>query len=357
MDEVGQQLAGLLAKDSGSRLAAPPDEHLQTAAVQHGVALLLQHQQAVPGTSKDNLWVTYYREQVLSSQVQYKAVLTLCSQLKQHGIRFIVLKGWALSATLYNRMYLRPKTDIDLLIHPQDKARSLALFQTNGFHNPRGWQPAYIIDQISMCKPLLGAIRLNVDVHFELTNDKGLQPLFEVESLIEKGDYISGLGAHIICRPMAFIHCVIHLLHHQASGDFIKLIWYYDMHLLINAMSTTETKQLYTEIEKMQISRLVAKVTATLVNLFPSQAADALLEAARQLPARSEFDYLLAEPSLNAATFRQLRYTRGWAAKLGVAKEGLFPPRAEIEKKYGQSDWPLVMLYIRRIITGIKKRL
>ena len=87
--------------------------------------------------------------------LQTKAFTDVFHALNKHDIDFVVLKGWALSYTIYPSPHHRPKTDIDILIADSNKRKVKSLLTNLGYTNPRGWEPEAIIDQYSMRKMIV----------------------------------------------------------------------------------------------------------------------------------------------------------------------------------------------------------
>ena len=64
----------------------------------------------------------------------YKNHLSLLfNKLKKNNLQFIVLKGWSFIPDLYPDPSLRPFSDIDILIHPEDYAPVTAQMADLGY--------------------------------------------------------------------------------------------------------------------------------------------------------------------------------------------------------------------------------
>jgi len=295
----------------------------------------------------------FSRQLEVIHQLQEKEFLEVFQTLKENKIEFLVLKGWALSYTIYKRPHHRPKTDIDILISENNKHKVKLLLKELGYTNPRGWEPEAIIDQYSMRKTIIKNVYANIDVHLRLTNDKILQSLFPWPKLLASSCFQQNLGCRIISKPYALTHAVIHLLHHACNDDFIKLIWFYDIYQLLETLTPVEEEEL---IEITSISGLSGVITFCLKEknkLFPSEKTNSIISTLTTIQANPKYLYLMNKPSRLKVMIRNFLQTRGLIAKLKVAKETLFPHREEIYLKYGRNTkWPLVLLYFRRILSG-----
>jgi hypothetical protein len=281
-------------------------------------------------------------------------------RLHAANIHVTVLKGFALANTLYNHPSLRPRTDIDILIHPRDKEAIKDIFQSLGYYNPRGWEPKAIINQFSMKKPLSKGLNVLFDIHLKISNSKGIENILNYDELLINADTSTLQNINLINQPYALIHAIFHLLNHRAAGDLVKLIWLYDIYLIVEQL---DEKMRLDLLELIKVKGLVtlALFTLRLTNqYFPSQKLSDVIVVINsteiQATANSSFDYLLRENEGFSGFLRTLKLTAGLGNKLNVIKETVLPPPAEIYAKYGEhSGWPLSLLYIRRLLFGLIK--
>lgn len=77
--------------------------------------------------------VNFDRAARVLSMAQGHAVRQLGAALDTQAIPFAVLKGVAIRDELYGAPHLRPATDVDLLIRPQDRVRTGELLAAQGF--------------------------------------------------------------------------------------------------------------------------------------------------------------------------------------------------------------------------------
>ena len=286
--------------------------------------------------------------------LQTKAFTDVFHALKKHDIDFVVLKGWALSYTIYSSPHHRPKTDIDILIADDNKQKAKHLLTQLGYTNPRGWEPEAIIDQFSMRKMLVKGVYANIDVHLRLTNDKTLQPLFPWSKILATSNHQKNLDCKVIDKPYALIHAVVHLLHHACNGDFIKLIWFYDIYQLTETLTPGEEAELFDILSTTGLSTVFTFCLNEQFKLFPSKKTKEVISKLSKIQDVQKYDYLTRKPSRFKVMMRNFLQTKGLIAKLKVIKETFFPPSAEIYLKYGEySKWQLPFLYLKRIFLGI----
>ncbi len=169
-----QQLANLLTnKSTSSSLAeAENDKETLKLAIEHGVAGLLseslQNNSSHNKTPLTNLAKDYdihNSRRLTLLDFQYQLVL---QALHKNNIRFIVLKGFALAYSIYSRPSLRTRSDVDILINPDQQGELKQVMSQMGFTNPRGWQPNAILSQFSMRKKITDGLNVDFDIHLKI---------------------------------------------------------------------------------------------------------------------------------------------------------------------------------------------
>lgn len=356
--ELSQLIKG--EYDNGSHIP-PIYKELYEAAIQHGVAgLIYQKNHNIAFTPDSTKFIeqlgNYHNSyKILSSFIDAEAT-TVLKQLKKEKIDVVVLKGFSLAQQVYSAPFLRPKTDIDILIKEEDKETIKNIFQSLGYNNPRGWEPKAIINQFSYKKSLGKGVNVFFDIHLKISNSKKIENILNYDDLLKSANTMTCDGINLINIPHALTHAVFHLLGHKASGDMVKLIWYYDINLLIKAADEDTKQELITLINNTGLANLMTYTLKLTAQYFPSKELTVLLKALEYLPFNSDYNYLLGNTSGAKGLWLTLQASHSLKEKVSVIKETVFPPREEIYVKYGKhTKWPLSMLYIRRIISGTVK--
>ncbi len=325
------------------------------AAICHGVVGLI-HQKvknsAVTSDLSEQLSAYHNNYKILNNFIDHEATNVL-KLLKKEKIDVVVLKGFSLAQQVYSAPYLRPKTDIDILIRAEDSENIKQIFQSLGYSNPRGWEPKAIINQFSYKKTLAKGINVYFDIHLKISNSKRIENILNYKDLLRSANTTTIDGINLINIPHALTHAVFHLLGHKASGDMVKLIWYYDIYLLIKAATDNEKQELITLINNTGLANLMTNTLKLTAQYFPSKELAALLKELEYMPFDDNYNYLLGNTSGVKGLWLTLQATNSLKEKVSVIKETAFPPPAEIYVKYGKhTKWPLSVLYIRRIISG-----
>lgn len=333
------------------------------AVIKHGVVGLIHENikniTIPPDFTEFNEQLNNYQNnyQILSSFIDAEAT-TVLKRLKKEKIDVVVLKGFSLAQQVYNAPNLRPKTDIDILIRSEDKEIIKNIFQSLGYINPRGWEPKAIINQFSYKKTLGKGVSVYFDIHLKISNSKKIENILNYDELLKNANTNIIDGINLINIPYALTHAVFHLLGHKSSGDMVKLIWYYDIYLLVKTISNTEKKELLTLINSTGLANLMSHTLNLTSQYFPSKELTVLLKELEGMAFDSNYNYLLGNTSGAKGLWFTLQATNSLKEKISVIKETVFPPPEEIYVKYGKhTKCPLIVLYIRRIISGTLKYL
>lgn len=118
--------------------STPDWERLLACARFHGLtsllaaAILSSCSEAVPDKTLQKLNESR-RDAIVHDLFLRSELVRLLQLFKQAGIRVLPLKGPILAQFLYSDSSLRPSSDLDLLVHPQDVDRAVLMLNSNGF--------------------------------------------------------------------------------------------------------------------------------------------------------------------------------------------------------------------------------
>jgi len=162
--------------------------------------------------------------------------------LGEAGIPVLLLKGSALAYWLYATPYLRDCVDIDLLFRCRADAEQAAALLV-----PHGYELEHPASDLAYEMPCFlkreGVRRLELDMHWRLSNAPLLANAFAFEELLARSISVPRLGPHArgLSPPDALIHACMHRalnLFFEADGDRLK--WLYDIHLLCTSLDSQE---------------------------------------------------------------------------------------------------------------------
>jgi hypothetical protein len=188
----------------------------------------------LPGVPAEVLDALHHeRNQCVARNVLLLAELERLAELfHQAGIRVIVLKGAALLTTERASLTERPLTDIDLLVGPDDAAKSRQILLNAGYWTTpdfvEGFTEAHLGERAYYRD---GARRLVVDLHWHLLNHQG-HDAWEREALARARPLrLQSSQAWILTPEDELMHLALHLVcHHGGLG----LLWRRDLAMLLD---------------------------------------------------------------------------------------------------------------------------
>jgi hypothetical protein len=148
-------------------------------------------------------------------------------------------------------------------------------------------------------------------------------------------------------------------LHRAASSyhDPNRLIWLYDVHLLISRMSESEWQDFAQIAVRFGIQDICLEPVVKSCKLFagemPEMALRALDKRVSTRAGRSRF-----EKSHLGLMIDDMRQLRGIRSRMELAREYLIPPGEYLLQRYGKTEpyW-VPILYFRYLIAGLFERL
>lgn len=154
--------------------------------------------------------------------------------LQKAGVAFLVLKGAALNAALYDGPGLRPMTDVDLLIRPVDAGRADAALRTVGCRPGldllrEDFYPRYYYEReyLLPCRP-----EVKIDLHV-----RPFRPLRYAVTLPDDAMWDEPMSVsygRLTVQIPNVENMLIHLAVHAACHDAAELKWLYDLKLWLD---------------------------------------------------------------------------------------------------------------------------
>lgn len=165
-----------------------------------------------------------------------------------------------------------------------------------------------------------------------------------------------GDNAFALAPVHALLHACLHRMAHQDQRG--RLIWLYDLHLLVGRMTPDEIGRFAGLAANKELRAVCWSGLSLAHHCFATRLPHAL-EAALQSPQ----SWVKAEASAYFLTPRQRPWQMlfsdlcalpGWFNRLHLIKEHLFPPAVYMVARYaaGQHAW-LPVLYAHRLLRGL----
>lgn len=219
------------------------NDHLLHQAEYHGLAPLLHHHVAAAGCDvevADNfirgLRLLSLRHKQ-ANRLLLEGLQQILSLLASEGIRCLVLKGAALSQTVYPDNGLRPMRDIDLLLAKNDVYRAHELLKNEQYYDsgevlPKGYY------HLSPLFRHVDGMRICVELHHGLfPNDPPYYQQLDFTELYNnrQGFDAGGVQAYTLADEEMLWHLFQHGLHAPLTYESFRLISVADISSLVEA--------------------------------------------------------------------------------------------------------------------------
>lgn len=293
-------------------------------------------------------------------------MIRVLDALSAAGVTALILKGTALAYNLYPNPTLRPRGDTDLLI-PDDRRRETDVTLARlGYAKSQDGEGELTFYEASWERSdRVGAVHC-LDVHWRINNSHVLGRLLGHAELAARAVPLPALGPH--ARALAPVDALLFACIHRAGhahapyySDGVahmpmnRLIWLYDIHLLVSSMSAAELDEFVALAAAKQMKEICRDALLRTCERFGTAVPPHLLEALHNTGR--------VEPSARFLTAGRMRLMfdnvcalEHWSDRLAWARELAFPPARYMRVKYAGTalDW-LPLLYLRRALGGMAR--
>ena len=169
------------------------------------------------------------------------------------GVPVCALKGPALSARLYGDPAVRSSMDLDLLIAPQDLDRAVSLMNQLGYVGKSEATVAYLLrhsHHLHFAKPGSTAI----EVHFQAYAGFGVT--LPSAALMDRAVTYRFSETATVLVPAPEDE-LIYLAVHAAGHSFARLLWLYDMKILIQKHPRLDWDQIVSRSRNAEVSTVI----------------------------------------------------------------------------------------------------
>ena len=332
---------------------------LEQALHLHGLHPLIHH--LCKNAPAWKTWPAEVRERLKKTALHHAAsdlaaedkTRDLLTKLQAAGLRPIVLKGTAIAYTHYDEKSTRTCGDIDLLFHRRDMDKAFRMLETLGYAYVH--RQGYLGQELGFADMSPAIHNLPLDIHWRSSSYVLLGHVLEYDEILRSAISLPAL-APLPCtmNPVhALLHACIHWIKHVASGDSIRILWIYDIHLLVAKLSAEESQQFVHFAARKKIS-LICR--AALLSVNQKLPCDSLSFLASQLEAvqQQEPSARMLEQDAPGFTATDLFTPGNSVSLLRSLQDVLLPPGAYGLRFYGRKSplW-LPLLYAHRLSTGL----
>jgi hypothetical protein len=306
------------------------------------------------------------REQALrirhSNRMMMSALPRIVGTLYPHDVQVVLLKGAALNLTQYDRPDLRPMSDLDLWVHPEDADRARKALEHSGYRRGAGlvrddFFPRfhYEVEYLSNDTP---PVRL--DLHAQPFRPLRYAQTVSSQTFWDRSQSIErdGMTVKVLADEEQFIH----LATHSACHGHERLLWLYDMlRLLERAGDAFDWDRVVKQCGESRLTLPVRHALQAVENHWGPVCPDGVrthLQSERvdwkdrlclsQAP--RDADQPVAHVAVNLLCTRGLRFRLGYLAAM------LFPNRQHMGSVYARRHpgW-LCLAHLRRFARAIRR--
>lgn len=274
--------------------------------------------------------------------------------LADAGVQPVLLKGTPLSFALYPACGLRPRADTDLLIAHADIAATDRVLCALGYTTANSISGKLIMHQRAYAGPIA------LDVHWKVLNPAMFADLLTLENLRAKAVAVPKLGPHAFAAGAVhslLLSCVHRVAHHGPDHSD-RLIWLYDIHLLLQQMDEPAFEEFAQLAASLKVRSVCLAGIRAAQNWFSTNAFEHIISGMLDVPdAAAEPTARYLQPGLNRLDLLKLdaQHLTG-LSRLRLLREHLFPPAGYMLRKYNTSRRLLLpALYLHRAVSGAWK--
>ena len=344
----------------------------EETAARHGVRTLLGHMLAgkqddggAPGALVESLTRSIRLEAMLELRRKTE-IMQIVDLLAAEGVQSVLLKGTPLAYLYYDRPFLRSRGDTDLFIRTEDREAVDALFSRRGYQRPNAVSGQWVSRQTSYFRFDRMRMPHTFDVHWAINNSPIFSPVLTFGDCDAASIAVPALGRHArTLRPdHALTLACMHRAGHMHSPYWVdgiaflegnRLIWLYDIHLLLNKMSRGELDAFARFAQRKRLKAICRDALTVTQECLGTPIPPDLLDRLEPDPVPEPSSCYLHSGGAGvlAAEFRAIPGAR---SKLRFLRELTLPPPRYLLRKYDKSHaaW-LPLLYCRRNAEGLSK--
>jgi hypothetical protein len=276
--------------------------------------------------------------------------------LASAGVRAVLIKGTPLAYTVYPSPACRPRQDTDLFVAAADvdKARRLAV--DRGYALVRQCSDLFSqfeVQRVDQC----GVVHA-FDLHWKVSAQPAFAAMLAYEEVCARSARIPALGEHARAAGLVdalLLACTHSVMHHRNQE---RLLWMFDIHLLVRHASTSELAEFVDLARKRRIAAVCAHSLRRAQTVFRTPHA---LELASELTATANIErsaaYLEPNRQWRHEALSSFLDLTSWAQRIEFVRRVLIPSRQYMLDAYGLEGKPLATLllpalYLHRSVRG-----
>lgn len=292
------------------------------------------------------------RRLALREGVAHDELVRVVAAFSDAGIRAAILKGSALAYTHYPEPWTRPRFDLDLLVDREHRDRSREIMRALGYREGRPMSSRWLMQQDAWKRPV-GADRLDVDVHFELTNRQFFAGKLRVDELLSRAvpAPFAGSSAWQLDPADALIYACVHRVAHHSQEA--RLIWHADIARQAAALDAARVATFVDRARHAGLACIAAQELRIASALWDNRSGALAPEVVRDLSVAGRQEaaaaFLSGGRGPAGDLWLDLKSLTRWRDRAGLVGELLFPTREYMLRQPGVTPANLPWRYVRRL--------
>jgi hypothetical protein len=370
-DAADAFLAGVLRGESGVAIPADVAAMVPARALHHGVTALITARQVVMDSlprSAHDLMRTQALGEAMWDLRHRQVLIPLLDAMERAGVPVVLLKGTALAYSRYPSPALRARGDTDVLIPPAQRENARLVLAACGFGLASNRDADRTTQEEWVSHATDGSAHA-IDLHWNLMWAWALSQLFDTDHLVGRARPCPALcaSARILPPGIALLHACLHRASHFNTAYFVggeaqfggdRLIWFYDMHLLAQAMTDQDWKE-FAEITAASGSEAICRnAFDRCIALFHSPIPVDIMERLAAAPARSIVQDFFVTQSFPRRVIADLRALPRGQSRMAFLKEIFLPSEKVMRAAYpGLAHYSLPRLHLYRYLDRLRRLL
>jgi hypothetical protein len=295
-------------------------------------------------------------EAAVAVQLRERELTYALKSLVAADLPAIVIKGAAVARTHYQDPRLRPASDVDLLVRPDDVDRCREVLTRIGYAAANETAGRFVTYQHHFVGPRRrGALVL--DVHWKINNPQLFAEILRFEEIDAEAMIIPGLPAARCPSPVhSLLHAAVHRVAHGTTA--VELLTVSDIHYIFSALTAYEIRRFVSLAADRKVAAVTLSSLALAQDWFGTRVPD---DVAAALESRAS-----AQPEPSAVYLRPMRpidvlasdlaALGTWRERSRLIREHVLPPADYVLRAYGVSSRALLpALYAHRLVTGARR--
>ena len=275
-------------------------------------------------------------------------IRTVVEELSAISVKPILLKGTAFAYTLYPDPLMRRRGDTDILIEQNHRTTAGEILASLGFEQVKPIGTKLVSYQSSFAAD--HGLHW-IDLHWKITDSDFVARKMEYRQLSNRLVSVPSLSpnAQTLDLVHSLLFACIHRAKHIGRSDD-RLIWSYDMHLMLERMSTSTWESVVRAAGDKGMMGLLQAAVVDVTRRFRSSGPFTLRLAQHEANEAVTGYYQGNPKKRNSADF--------WAAGPLAKMSMLYPKRSYLEKRFGRRiHWALLPWFAIMRLLGRPKRL